>query len=642
MNRLNIDIETYSDQDLTKTGVYRYTDSPTFEILLFGYAVDGGEVHVVDLKSGEKIPEDILTALTDDNVLKWAFNAQFERVCIGKYLGLTLNPESWRCTMVASLYLGLPASLAQVGQVLGLEKQKLETGKDLIKMFSMPRKPTKTNPAVRILPQDNVQAWRDFISYNKRDVETELQIYDKVMRFPMPEFLWEQYAVDQRVNDNGIEIDMDMVTKAITCDEEARSRYLERAQKLTGLGNPNSPLQLLDWLKSNGVESGTLTKDDVARLIESSEGDVKEVLELRQVLSKSSVKKYTAMKNCVCSDMRARGLFQYAGTHTLRWSGRLIQLQNLPQNHIPDLELARSLVKGERFEDIELLYDSIPDTLSQLIRTAFVPEKGKKFVVADYHSIECIVGAWTSGEQWKCEAYAENKDLYCATAERMFHKKVEKTGENKELRKYGKLMELAGAYGGGPNAVKAFGALEMGIAEEELQPMVDAWRTANPNIVQCWWDVDAAVIKAVRDHKLVQVGYLSFYVSAGILFVRLPSGRCICYQKARIEKNDFGRDGLVYEGLNMAKKWGAIMTRGSRVYENCIQAISRDLLAEAMQRLEMAGFKIVMHVHDECVVEVPLDVKVEDVCHIMEIIPSWAPGLTVRADGFECEFYQKD
>lgn len=642
MERLNIDIETFSDQDLNKTGVYRYASSPAFEILLFGYAVDGGEVTVIDLKSGEQIPEEIINALTDDSVLKWAFNAQFERVCIGRYLGKTLNPESWHCTMIASLYLGLPSSLAQVGSVLGLEKQKLETGKDLIKLFSVPRKPTKTNPATRVLPEDEKELWRDFVSYNKRDVETELQIYDKVMRFPVPEFIWAQYALDQRINDTGIKIDMDMVERAIECDEQSRAKYLERAQELTGLSNPNSPMQLKEWLQQQGVPVETLTKDEVKALMENCTGAPLEVLELRQLLAKSSVKKYVAMENCVGDDSRARGLFQFAGTHTLRWSGRLVQLQNLPQNHIPDLKVARDLVKNGCYEAIEFLYESIPDTLSQLIRTAFVPEEGHKFIVADYHSIECIVGAWVSGETWKCEAYAANKDLYCATAERMFHKKVEKHGENSDLRKYGKLMELAGSYGGGPNAMIAFGAIDMGLKEDELKPMVTAWRDANPAIVQCWWDVDAAVIKAVREKKLVQVGDISFFVRGGILFVKLPSGRCICYQKARIEKNDFDRDSLVYEGLNMQKKWGPIPTRGARVYENCIQAISRDLLAEAMQRLEKAGYKIVMHVHDECVVEVPLDAKVEDVCRIMEVIPEWAPGLTVRADGYECEFYQKD
>lgn len=644
MKRLNIDIETYSDRDLQKSGVYGYVDTPAFEILLFGYAVDGGEVTVVDFASGETLPADIEAALTDPSVIKVAFNAQFERVCIGHYLGVSLDPEQWRCTMVASLYLGLPGSLAAVGEVLGLEKQKLETGKDLIKLFSVPRKPTKTNPSTRVRPSDEPEKWQQFRFYNARDVETEMQIYDKIMTFPAPDFVWKQYALDQRINDNGILLDMTLVRQAISCDETTRAEYLERAQQLTGLLNPNSPLQLKEWLQGQGVEVDSLTKAEVKTMMGTATGDALEVLQLRQLLAKSSVKKYVAMENCLCSDGRAHGLFQYYGTHTGRWAGRLVQLQNLPQNKISDLKVARDLIRNGCFDAAEVLYDSVPDILSQLIRTAFVPsvDGTKQFLVADYHSIECIVGAWVSGETWKVEAYAANKDLYCATAQRMFGKPCEKHGVNSELRKYGKLMELAGSYGGGTNAMIAFGAIEMGMQEDELQPMVDKWRQANPAIVQCWWDCDAAVISAVRDKKCVQVGCLTFYTRAGILFVQLPSGRSLCYQKARIEVNDFGRDGLVYEGLNMAKKWGPIPTRGARVYENCIQAISRDLLAEAMQRLETAGYKIVMHVHDECVVEAPLDAKKEDVCRIMEEIPSWAPGLVVRADGYACEFYKKD
>lgn len=644
MKRLNIDIETYSDRDLQKSGVYAYTDTPAFQILLFGYAVDGGEVSVVDFASDEKLPQEILDALTDPAVKKIAFNAQFERVCIGHWLGKRLDPEQWRCTMVASLYLGLPGSLAGVGLVLGLEKQKLSEGKDLIRLFSVPRTPTKKNPATRVFPKDEPEKWQQFKFYNKRDIETEMQIYDKVMTFPAPDFIWDQYALDQRINDNGILLDMTFVRNAILCDETTRAKYLERAQELTGLLNPNSPLQLKEWLEGQGLNVDSLSKADVKTLMETATGDAKEVLELRQLLAKSSVKKYTAMETCLCSDGRAHGLFQYYGTHTGRWAGRLIQLQNLPQNKIKDLKVARELVRGGFFDAVELLYDSVPDILSQLIRTAFVPshDGSKQYIVADYHSIECIVGAWVSGEKWKCDAYAADQDLYCATAEHMFGKPCEKHGINSELRKYGKLMELAGAYGGGANAMIAFGALDMGMKEEELKPMVDMWRQANPAIVQCWWDVDAAVISAVREKKLVRVGCLTFYTRAGILFVQLPSGRTLCYQKARIEMNDFGRDGLVYEGQNMQKKWAAIPTRGARVYENCIQAISRDILAEAMQRLEKAGYKIVMHVYDECVVEAPRDKKVEDVCHIMEEIPVWAPGLTVRADGYSCEFYQKD
>ena len=642
MQRINIDIETYSDEDLSKVGVYKYSSSPNFEVLIIGYAIDGGEIKSIDVARGEEIPKEFTDGLLDDKVEKWAFNAQFERVCLGRMLGITLNPRSWRCTMVASLYLGLPASLAQVGEVFRFEKQKLTTGKELIKLFSVKRNPTKANPVTRIYPNDMPDKWEEFLKYNIRDVETEMEIYDKVSQFPVPVFVWEQYALDQRINDMGIKLDHEMVQKAIECDEEFHNEYLSRAQEITGLLNPNSPLQLKDFLKSKGVDVDSLAKAEVSKLLEECTGEAKEVLELRQLLSKSSVKKYVAMDNCICNDGRAHGLFQFYGTHTGRWAGRLIQLQNLPQNKLSDLEVARNLLKSGCFEGLDLLYDSVPDVLSQLVRTAFVPQEGSQFIVADYHSIECIVGAWVSGEEWKCDAYAKNLDLYCKTAERMFGKPCEKHGENADLRKYGKLMELAGAYGGGPNAMKAFGATEMGLKDEELQPMVDAWRAANPNIVQCWWDVDSAVNRAVKDHELTRVGCLSFYTKAGILFVRLPSGRELCYQKARIELNDFGRDGLVYEGLNMSKKWVPIETRGARVYENCIQAISRDLLAEAMMRLEQRGFRVVMHVHDEAVCECPMDTKVETICQIMEEIPSWAPGLTVRADGYSTMFYRKE
>ena len=643
MKRLNIDIETRCFKDLSKVGVYRYADDPSFKILLFGYSIDGGEVKVVDLYSGEILPDDVMAALTDDSVIKSAFNAQFERVCIGKWLGTTLPPESWHCTMVASLYLGLPASLSQVGSVLKLTQQKLKEGADLIKLFSVPHYKKGSSEPYFVEPTDEPEKYQQFKHYNGVDVVTEMEIYDKISRFPLPDSVWKQYALDQRINDTGILLDVPMVDRAIDCDEKYSKEYLRRAQELTGLLNPNSPLQLKKWLAEQGVEAESLAKDEVSRLLSECDGDARELLELRQLMAKSSVKKYIAMENCICTDGRAHGLFQFYGTHTGRWAGRLIQLQNLPQNHIKELKEARDLLKAGNYEAIDLLFDSIPDTLSQLIRTAFVPRKGCQFLVADYHSIECIVGAWVSRESWKVEAYASNEDLYCKTAERMFHlDKVEKNGVNGDYRKYGKLMELAGAYGGGTNAMKAFGAIEMGLEEAELQPMVDAWRAANPKIVQCWWDVDAAIIKAVRDKKKVSVGCLSFYVRAGMLFVRLPSGRELIYQKPRIEVNDFGRDGLVYEGLNMSKKWAPIATRGARVYENCIQAISRDLLAEAMQRLEKAGYTIVMHVHDECVVEADLDKNVEDVCRIMEEIPDWAPGLCVRADGYACEFYKKD
>lgn len=645
MERLNIDIETYSEADLTKSGVYKYVDkSSGFEVLLFGYAVDGGPVKVIDLASGEMIPQEIIKALQDPKVLKYAFNAQFERVCLSAYLGKYLEPESWRCTMVASLYLGLPGSLAQVGTVFGVEKQKLESGKDLIKYFSIPCKATKTNGGrTRNLPEDAPDKWQQFKEYNKRDVETEMEIFNRVNMFPVPDFLWKQYAEDQRINDLGIEMDMDLVSQAIKCDEEFRAKYLKRAQQLTGLENPNSPIQLKEWIQSKGVEMESLAKAEVAEVMDTVTGDVKEVLELRQLLSKSSVKKYAAMENCRCSDGRAHGLLQFYGANrTGRWAGRLIQVQNLPQNHIPDLKVARDLVKNGCFEVIELLYDSIPDTLSQLIRTAFVPKSGCKFIVADFSAIEARVIAWLAGEGWRQEVFKNNGDIYCASASQMFGVPVEKHGENAHLRQKGKIAELALGYGGGKGAMISMGALDMGIAEEEIQPIVDSWRQANPNIVSLWWDIHKCVIKAVRERKPQQYKCLSFIYEKGILFIGLPSGRRLAYVKPSVYRNEYDRDEISYMGVDASKKWGPISSYGPKFVENIIQAMSRDILAEAMSRLMAAGYKIVMHVHDEAVVEAPMDASLEEVCQIMSITPDWTPGLILNAAGYECEFYQKD
>lgn len=645
MKRLNIDIETYSEADLMKSGVYKYVEKTSgFEVLLFGYSADGGPVVVIDLASGEKIPEEIVAAMKNPDVTKYAFNAQFERICLGAYLGEYLNPESWRCTMVASLYLGLPGSLAQVGAVLGVEKQKLEAGKDLIRYFSIPCKPTKTNGGrTRNLPEHDREKWQQFISYNARDVETEMEILERVNKFPVPEFVWEQYAQDQRINDLGIEIDMDLVLQAIKCDEESRERYLKRAQELTGLENPNSPIQLKEWILSKGVEMETLTKAEVAEVIESADGAVKEVLELRQLLSKSSVKKYVAMEACRCSDNRAHGLLQFYGANrTGRWAGRLIQVQNLPQNHISDLKVARDLVKNGCFEAVELLYDSVPDTLSQLIRTAFVPKAGCKFIVADFSAIEARVIAWLAGESWRQEVFKENGDIYCASASQMFGVPVEKHGENAHLRQKGKIAELALGYGGGEGAMKSMGAIQMGIEEEELKPIVDSWRQANPNIVKLWWDVHKCVVKAIRDRQLQEYKCLRFTVEKGILFIHLPSGRRLSYVKPTLYRNEYDRDEISYMGVDATKKWGSISSYGPKVVENVIQALSRDLLAEAMSRLMAAGYKIVMHVHDEAVVEAPMEASVEEVCRIMSITPAWAEGLILNAAGYECEFYQKD
>lgn len=644
MKRMNIDIETYSEADLSKSGVYKYVDAPGFEVLLFGYSADGGPVKVISLAEGEELPQKIKEALLDDTVLKFAFNAQFERVCLEKYLGVHLAPDAWRCTMVASLYLGLPGSLAQVGAVLGVEKKKLETGKDLIKFFSVPCKPTKTNGGrTRNLPEHDREKWQQFITYNARDVETEMDIMEKVARFPVPDFLWKQYAQDQRINDLGIELDMALVTQAIKCDEESRERYLKRAQELTGLENPNSPIQLKEWILSNGVEMETLTKAEVASVMETATGPVKEVLELRQLLSKSSVKKYLAMETCRCSDGRAHGLLQFYGANrTGRWAGRLVQVQNLPQNHIPDLAVARNLIKSGCFEAVELLYDSIPDTLSQLIRTAFVPREGCKFMVADFSAIEARVIAWLAGESWRQEVFRNNGDIYCASASQMFGVPVEKHGVNGELRQKGKIAELALGYGGGVGAMISMGAIDMGLAEEELQPIVDSWRQSNPAIVKLWWDVHRCVIKAVKDKQPQTYKCLTFEYQSGMLFIGLPSGRRLAYAKPSVYRNDYDRDEIAYMGVDATKKWGKINSYGPKFVENIIQAMSRDILAEAMERLEAAGYDIVMHVHDEAVIEAPRDAVLDDACRIMSKTPDWTPGLILNAAGYECEFYQKD
>ena len=641
---MNIDIETYSEADLSKSGVYKYVDAPGFEVLLFGYSADGGPVKVISLAEGEELPQKIKEALLDDTVLKFAFNAQFERVCLEKYLGVHLAPDAWRCTMVASLYLGLPGSLAQVGAVLGVEKKKLETGKDLIKFFSVPCKPTKTNGGrTRNLPEHDREKWQQFITYNARDVETEMDIMEKVARFPVPDFLWKQYAQDQRINDLGIELDMALVTQAIKCDEESRERYLKRAQELTGLENPNSPIQLKEWILSNGVEMETLTKAEVASVMETATGPVKEVLELRQLLSKSSVKKYVAMETCRCSDGRAHGLLQFYGANrTGRWAGRLVQVQNLPQNHIPDLAVARNLIKSGCFEAVELLYDSIPDTLSQLIRTAFVPREGCKFMVADFSAIEARVIAWLAGESWRQEVFRNNGDIYCASASQMFGVPVEKHGVNGELRQKGKIAELALGYGGGVGAMISMGAIDMGLAEEELQPIVDSWRQSNPAIVKLWWDVHRCVIKAVKDKQPQTYKCLTFEYQSGMLFIGLPSGRRLAYAKPSVYRNDYDRDEIAYMGVDATKKWGKIDSYGPKFVENIIQAMSRDILAEAMARMEAAGYDIVMHVHDEAVIEAPRDAVLEDACQIMSKAPDWTPGLILNAAGYECEFYQKD
>ena len=644
MKQINIDIETYSNTDLTKAGVYKYADDPSFSVLLFGYSVDGGPVRCIQCAKGEKIPAEIITALQDAEIMKYAFNASFERVCLSSFLGVRLSPESWRCTMVASLYLGLPGSLAAVGAVLGLEKQKLTEGKDLIKYFSVPCKPTKTNGGrTRNRPEHDPAKWDAFVKYNIRDVETEMGISQKISRFPVPDEIWKQYVLDQKINDLGVAIDMTFAEKAIECDEECRARYLARARELTGLDNPNSPIQLKEWLQSKGADVESLAKKEVKELLSSATGDVKEVLELRQLLSKSSVKKYAAMETCCCSDGRAHGLLQFYGANrTGRWAGRLIQVQNLPQNRISDLEVARELIRNGCFEAAEVFYDSVPDLLSQLIRTAFVPKEGCKFIVADFSAVEARALSWMAGEKWRMDVFAKNGDIYCASASQMFGVPVEKHGVNGHLRQRGKVAELALGYGGSVGAMVAMGALEQGLTEEELKPIVDSWRQSNPKIVQLWWDVDKAAITAVKEKKPTRVKCFSFRYESGFLIATLPSGRSLFYAKPRIMRNEYDRDSLTYEGVGTAKRWERIESYGPKIVENLTQALCRDLLAEAMQRLSDAGYKIVMHVHDEAVMEVPLDADVNAACAIMSQTPSWAPGLILNAAGYECAFYQKD
>jgi DNA polymerase bacteriophage-type len=645
MKQLIMDIETYSSIDLSKSGVYRYSESEDFEILLFAYSVDGGEVSVVDLSSGEKIPSEILDALTDDSVEKWAFNANFERVCLSRFLGKRLKPDSWYCTMVWSAYLGLPLSLEKVGKVLGLEKQKLSEGKNLIRYFCMPCKPTKANgKRRRNLPKHERLKWEEFKEYNKRDVETELAIHERLSHFPLPESEWKHYHLDQEINDRGIQIDSTLVNNAIRFDEQLKEENMTRATKLTGLENPNSPMQLKEWLNNQGLEIESLAKKQVEAALETATGDVKEALELRQELSKSSVKKYTAMENVKGLDERVRGLIQFYGANrTGRYSGRLIQVQNLRRNNLKDLNLARSLVRDGEFETIELLFDSPSDVLSQLIRTAFIPRKGHRFIVSDFSAIEARVLSWLAGERWRMDAFAKGEDIYCQSASQMFSLPVEKNGLNGHLRGKGKIAELACGYGGSIGALKAMGALEMGIEENELQGIVDSWREANPNIVELWWDIDRIIKNVIKTRSRVKFKNLLFSYEKGILFIQLPSGRRLSYIKPQMGVNRFGGESITYEGTGLGNKWERIESYGAKFVENIVQAISRDILAEAMLRLNKKGYEIVMHVHDEVVLEVPKGTSsIEEVNKVMSVQPEWAKGLSLDADGFECEFYQKD
>lgn len=641
MQNLSIDIETYSSVNLQKAGVYKYAESPDFDILLFGYSVDGGAVHVIDLACGEKIPTEIVDALSDESVTKWAFNAQFERVCLSNYLDTWLSPDSWHCTMVWSATLGLPLSLEGVGAVLGLEKQKLTEGKNLIKYFCVPCAPTKTNGGrTRNLPQHDMEKWEQFKAYNLRDVETEMSIQRKLTRFPVPDFIWDEYHLDQEINDRGIGLDMTLVEQAIAIDSISRKNLTQQIQNLTDLDNPNSVAQMKGWLSDNGLEMDTLGKKAVAETLKTAPKHLADVLSLRQQLAKSSVKKYTAMQTAVCKDSRARGMFQYYGANrTGRFAGRIIQLQNLPQNHMSDLADARALVRNGNYDALELLYDDIPDTLSQLIRTAFVPKDGRKFIVADFSAIEARVLAWLAGEKWRMQVFVDGKDIYCSSATQMFGVPVEKHGINGHLRQKGKIAELALGYGGSVGALKSMGALEMGLTEEELQPLVNAWRNANPMITALWWDIDRAVKTTVREHIPTEVAGLKFTYESGFLFMRLPSGRRLAYVKPRMGINQFGSESVTYEGVGATKKWERLESYGPKFCENAIQAIARDILVYVMQTLRNCS--IVAHVHDELIIEADRRMSLSAVCEQMGRTPLWAKGLLLRADGYECDFYKK-
>ena len=660
MKRLNLDLETYSDVDLQKCGVYKYAESENFEILLFAYSIDGSEVTVVDLAQGEEIPLEIIKALTDEDITKWAFNANFERVCLSVYLrrfyeneftsysiledtvGDYLSPVSWKCSMIWSAYMGLPLSLAGAGAVLGLSEQKMTEGKELIRYFCVPCKATKVNGGrTRNLPIHDKAKWELFKKYNKRDVEVEMAIQEKLSKFPVPDFIWEEYHLDQEINDRGIALDLNVVKNAISFDEKSKAVLSQKMQELTGLENPNSVMQMKDWLSSNGLEMDSLGKKEVVAVLKTVKEPLKTVLELRQQLSKSSVKKYQAMQNAVCRDGRARGMFMFYGANRSgRWAGRLIQLQNLPQNHMSDLAEARGLVKAGNYEAMNMLYDDIPDTLSQLIRTAFIPRKDMKFIVSDFSAIEARVLSHLAGEKWRAEVFANGGDIYCASASQMFGVPVEKHGQNAHLRQKGKIAELALGYGGSVGALKAMGALDMGLNEEELQPLVNMWREANPNIVKFWWDVDRAVKKAVIERTPSKIGNISFFYKSGMLFIELPSGRRLSYVKPKMGVNQFGSESVTYEGVGATKKWERIESYGPKFVENIVQAISRDILMYAIRTLSHCF--IVGHVHDELIIECSKNVSLDAICKQMGRTPPWISGILLRADGYETEFYKKD
>lgn len=661
IKEMSIDLETYSDVDISKCGAYKYAESDNFEILLFGVSIDSGEVQVFDLACGDTIPDDILAALSDDTVTKWAFNANFERICLSNWLrkhhpahfkgysipedpaSKYLDPASWKCTMIWSAYMGLPLSLEGVGAVLKLQDQKMKEGKDLIKYFCCPCKPTKINGGrTRNLPEHAPDKWENFKAYNKRDVEVEMAIKQRLSKFPVPDFVWDEYHLDQEINDRGIMLDMNVVENAIAFDEKSKSELMISMQNITNLDNPNSVVQMKQWLSDHGIEAESLGKKDVAAMIKNTDGTVATALKLRLQLAKSSVKKYQAMQNAVCKDGRAHGMFQFYGANRSgRWAGRLIQLQNLPQNHMNDLVDARELVRIGDYDTLELLYDDIPDTLSQLIRTAFIARPGYKFVVSDYSAIEARVLAYLAGESWRSKVFAEGKDIYCASASQMFGVPVEKHGINSHLRQKGKIAELALGYGGSVGALISMGALDMGLTEDELQPLVDSWRASNPNITAFWWNVDNAVKTAIKMKLPIEVNGIKFLCRSGMLFIKLPSGRTLSYVKPRIgENNRFGGESVTYEGIGSTKKWERIESYGPKFVENIVQAVSRDLLCFAMRNLSHCF--ICGHVHDELIIECSQDVDYKSICNVMSRSPDWMPDILLRGDGYETKFYKKD
>lgn len=644
MKQLSIDIETYSSTNLNQTGVYRYADSKDFELLLFGYAIDFGPVKVIDLTQGESIPPQVIKALDDPTIIKSAFNAQFERVCLSRFVSHRLKPAGWHCSRVWSATLGLPLSLRDVGTVLGLPRQKITAGKELIRYFCTPCKPTKANQnRTRNFPYHAPDKWQQFKQYNQRDVEVEMEITQKLERFPVPQNEWENYWMDQDINDCGIRIDQQLVNQAIKCQGEFHDQYLKKSQQLTGLDNPNSPLQLKEWLQRQGVKTDSLSKASVAQLLETTTGTVHQVLALRQLLSKSSVKKYQAMQKAMCQDDRVHGLLQFYGANrTGRWAGRLVQVQNLPRNSMPDLEEARELVKQGNVPALAMLYDSVPDVLSQLIRTAFIPSKNHHFYVADFSAVEARVIAWLSNEKWRQESFAKNEDIYCASASQMFGVPVVKHGINGELRQKGKIAELALGYGGSIGALKAMGATKLGLTDDELPPLVQMWRNASPHIVQFWWDVDKAAKECIKTHLPQTTHGMKFIYRSGCMFLRLQSGRYLCYPQPKIGINRFGSESITFMGINTVKKWDRIETYGAKLVENIVQATSRDLLAEAMRRLEATGNTVVMHIHDEAVIDAPFNRSLDTMVQLMTKVPDWANGLILNAAGFVSDFYKKD